>query len=755
MIHRRSFGQAPPHLIKKRLKEAQSSSKIDNEEGPAVANAAGLLQSSEQSGPSSRPLEFPVTSSGYSSPQDTQTESSRSPSQASGGGFGADEPMEISQNEGAESSGKHRKTQIRKSKTPLGNPRRRGRQPADLETGIIQEKQRGNEGEDSAPPVSCNGTPAVLSAVAAELSTFSSKSGPSSGLPGTSSGSPSQASEGLSSSVEPMETSQNEEPEASGKVQKNESKKSKTSVENPRRSRRHQEDLERAEKIQGNQTDDKETEDAAPVKLDFGVIPPTGLQRKWFDMREVSSKKSREIDNLNKTDRVGSRPYLMADEQKDARIGPGFQVEIPDEPTHSFGQEEDLNREKETIWIPETVEYDPKEVLEADQIRHVYWTAIWQQWRGHIPFEMALKHLMECKYDFATALDSIDQKLKELPQEMRPVGMAQARSLLDMHNAAKKTDKRKRNLREIQQYLIKNYHLGEIQNFRYQLSRFYYYQPTHGVPCNCRDPICTDYQFEPRVGCTNCNRHHRPHLPVDPEKLCLICQTYLELRKEMRPAEQVVFNSSELEFLEKWNQKEAESGTRLTRDNVEKLIRMETWRRWGDEDLTDEEEAMLNLSKLVIRNRTKSGKHTEEEKRIKGSRILNQLVPLILPLFTKCNCLISGGIPHGSENRDKWSFSGEEVEKYRDLISCFEGDQFQVSEFLKVEPELVERFVEKYPENHEIWKGKQFFPLQPREILQPHNFSPIIPTFVYDDAEDGDGEPSSKKAKKAKKARKV
>ncbi|CAP38366.2 Protein CBG21614 [Caenorhabditis briggsae] len=754
MIHRRSLFQATPHLIKGRLKETQSSSKIDNEEAPAVLStiAAESLDSSEQPGPSSRPLELSVTSSGYSSPQDTQTESSRSPSQVSDGRFGADELMETDQDEVEEDSGKMRKKKTRKSRTSLGNQRRSRRQPADLKAAGTQEKQSGNE-DDRAPPVSCNGTSVRLSAVAAKLSTFSSKPEPSSGLPGTSSGSQSQAPEGLSSSFEQMETSQGEVSEASGKVQKNESKKSKTSVENPRRSRRQQADLE-GKGIQEKQIDEKEMEDAAPIKLDFGVIPPIGLQRKWFDMREVSSRKSREIDNLNKTDRVGFRPYLMADEQKDARIGPGFQVEIPDEPTHSFGQEEDLNRE-EAFWIPETVEYAPKEVLEADQIRNVYWTAIWQQWKGHIPFEIALKHLMECKYNTATALDSIDQTLKGLPQEMRPVGMAQARSLLDMHKATKKTDKRKRNLREIQQYLIKNYHLGEIQNFRYQLSRFYYYQPTHGVPCNCRDRTCTDYQFEPRVGCTNCNRHHRPHLPADCEKLCLICKMYLQLKNKMRPAEQVVFNSSELEFLEVWNQKETEMGGRLTRDDVEQLIRMETWRRWADEDLTDEEEAMLNLSKLVIRNRAKSGKHTEEEKRIKGSRIVHQLRPLILPLFTKCCCMRSGSIPHGSVNRDKWSFSEKEVEKYRDLVSNFEGDQFQISRLLKVEPELVERFVKKYPENYEIWKEKQFFPLNPREIFQPHNLAPIIPSFVYDDTEDGDGEPSSKKAKKAKKARKV
>ncbi|EFO92537.1 hypothetical protein CRE_14967 [Caenorhabditis remanei] len=62
----------------------------------------------------------------------------------------------------------------------------------------------------------------------------------------------------------------------------------------------------------------------------------------------------------------------------------------------------------------------------SKQIMTKYWRAIHQQYKGHIPFEMALKTLMEQDEDFCRALDSIEKCLLVLPQRMKAITRGQA-----------------------------------------------------------------------------------------------------------------------------------------------------------------------------------------------------------------------------------------------------------------------------------------------------------------------------------------
>ncbi|CAP20967.2 Protein CBG24333 [Caenorhabditis briggsae] len=198
-------------------------------------------------------------------------------------------------------------------------------------------------------------------------------------------------------------------------------------------------------------------------------------------------------------------------------------------PPHTFGEDylEDLTRaevifnphDREEAWnkvCPKIRQLNEDEYY--DWSRNIYWRAIYRQFEGRITFEAALEHLQQCGFDFRIALDTIDQKLHNVPQETRLIPAGRVKTIAALMVKPEVTR------RAVQASAMRNWHLPEIQMFWEQFIRFYSRQATFGVGCNCNDPVYMDVAFEPRVGCLVCTRYRRLH--ADPSKKCLICLTY-------------------------------------------------------------------------------------------------------------------------------------------------------------------------------------------------------------------------------------
>ncbi|KAF1755893.1 hypothetical protein GCK72_012346 [Caenorhabditis remanei] len=126
-------------------------------------------------------------------------------------------------------------------------------------------------------------------------------------------------------------------------------------------------------------------------------------------------------------------PSDSRDEGDDHPIGDEYQAIIPllldTDPNDDYG---DDNEYEEDIWTPKRFEIEDSEKrIEMEdsfneQIRSVYWLAIWRQFKGRILFEDALQNLKKHGYDFAASLRTIDQVLKKRPNVMKHPCMGQA-----------------------------------------------------------------------------------------------------------------------------------------------------------------------------------------------------------------------------------------------------------------------------------------------------------------------------------------
>ncbi|PIC31096.1 hypothetical protein B9Z55_022117 [Caenorhabditis nigoni] len=404
-------------------------------------------------------------------------------------------------------------------------------------------------------------------------------------------------------------------------------------------------------------------------------------------------------------------------------VGPNFQALLNEEgPTHTFGEDypEDQTR-SEVIFNPNDREETWNEVCPKirrlnedayyDWSRNIYWRAIYRQFEGRITFEAALQHLQQCGFDFGYALDTIDRKLLNAPQETRSIPAGQVKTIASLMVKPEVTR------REMQASAMRNWHLPEIQMFREQFIRFYSRQASFGVGCNCNDPVYMDVAFEPRVGCFVCTKHRRPH--ADSSKKCLICLTYGKIFEHERPAKQVIFLDTENDFLNKWTEKEARDNRSWTREEMEQWLIAEDEKRWRELDLTEEECDMLNIkqSEESIKAKKRGGHVNEEKKREKGEQMIRKLKPFKLPFFTKCSCRESGfesrefvdPIKDPKKRKEpKKSWSEEEQIHYRDLLIEHNGDLRKVGAVLDVEPGLVGRFATTYNFTHPIWQGKIF-----------------------------------------------
>ncbi|EFP01876.1 hypothetical protein CRE_06180 [Caenorhabditis remanei] len=363
--------------------------------------------------------------------------------------------------------------------------------------------------------------------------------------------------------------------------------------------------------------------------VERGTQIPIGLGRTPFilkkkDSAEVARQKNKlKIDMVPVFNKMGSFPeeessqssskYLQASLSV-IQIGSNHQAEIP---PMEEGRETGPDRE-EAMWIP------PKEHIDYNICRNGYWRAVWRQFEGQIPFETALQNLMKRGYSFGESLETIDQNLKTLPQKFKPLGENQfkvfEKLLLDKNLSRRK----------LQEKSMKNHHIAEVSKFYHNFKNFYLGADST-EECNCRDPVCMDLNFVPRWACSNCTKALRK--PVVQGDLCLICQTYQQLTGKIRPASNVVFNDEDFQKIQDWNQMENSEGRTIPMAEFEKIQEEKLTNRWMRNQLTEEEEDMIDIP-----HRGRWNKLTETEKMEIGAKIVEQLKPHPLPLFKKCQC---------------------------------------------------------------------------------------------------------------------
>ncbi|EGT42100.1 hypothetical protein CAEBREN_11689 [Caenorhabditis brenneri] len=234
-------------------------------------------------------------------------------------------------------------------------------------------------------------------------------------------------------------------------------------------------------------------------------------------------------------------------------VGEEYQVKIDEEPSGLL-PETGENRD-EVVWSSDDVEAhfkgDKKKLNEFYKtVDEQYLFSIWRQFESHIQPEVALQHLHQNNFDIPMSLHTIDQRLKELLQKMKAPCKAQAQMMKKyMFDGLK-------SMRWIQKMGMRNYHLGELITFKWNLERFF---PDDGgmrsVACNCLEPKCRPLNFEPRYGCSNCVKGLKR---LSPDKLCLICQTFQNLTGERRSTRNVVFDEEEKQKIRLWTRKERE-----------------------------------------------------------------------------------------------------------------------------------------------------------------------------------------------------
>ncbi|PIC31534.1 hypothetical protein B9Z55_012206 [Caenorhabditis nigoni] len=406
------------------------------------------------------------------------------------------------------------------------------------------------------------------------------------------------------------------------------------------------------------------------VVLDRGVIPPTGTIRKPFQFPPDYIPPPRP--------KIKNRP-VIEDDQCDVAIVPD--VLSPEDQAAYL----DADDPEEELWTPEP----GMTAGERKSIHLNYWKPIFRQFSGHIPMERALQHLMQKDYCVSEALDSVDQCLKTLPQFLKPLCVGQAVKLSKLIKDPK-MDRRK-----IQEKVMRNYYLGEVQIYHHQFLRRFLLQAHWRRACNCDDFLVEKLDYVQRVGCSSCTKHIKK-TPLDPSLLCLICQYYEKITGRRREVREVVFFKEEEEILDRWVLEERIQERTFSLEEVYKIIEKETSERQKKKDLTEEEKSMLS----------------EDQLKLDGARIVELLKPFELKIH-QCTCK---KLPHIY----KKVFSAKEEDRYQKSLVKHEGGQCKVAQELGVAVEVVERFVEVYPESHRIWTGsrsKKFFHLRNRILI--------------------------------------
>lgn len=393
--------------------------------------------------------------------------------------------------------------------------------------------------------------------------------------------------------------------------------------------------------------------------------------------------------------------------------GEMYQVKVDEEPSALLpGTEEDRD---EVIWSSDDVEAhfkkDEKKLNDFyETVDEQYLFSIWRQFESHIQPEIGLQHLHQNKFDIPMSLHTIDQRLKDLPQKMKAPCKAQAQMM------RKYMFDQLKSMRRIQEMGMRNYHLGELITFKWNLERFFNDENTmNPVACNCLEPKCRPLDFEPRYGCSSCVKGQKR---LSPDKLCLICQTYQNLTGFPRSGRNVVFDEEERQKIRLWSNMERTLQHSTSREEFEELTRRETTQRHLKLQLTREEVLMLNFGLLTVEDLEK--------------QVADQLQPYTLPHLPQCQCQKSGSIPRLAPNLEKVDFTDEEAELFCRTLIANKGNIVESSEKLGVEVELVERFLtfgsttrSRFWQKNKQLDGYAKFP--PRQILPPINAPENIP----------------------------
>ncbi|EGT30438.1 hypothetical protein CAEBREN_06926 [Caenorhabditis brenneri] len=360
------------------------------------------------------------------------------------------------------------------------------------------------------------------------------------------------------------------------------------------------------------------------------------------------------------------------------------------------------------------------------KIQDDYLFCVWRQFEGRIPIEVALQHLMKNSFSIEKSLETIEKDcLRRVPQKLRDPSTAQAHQI---HRILLNEDLGDYDYRNIQETILKNYHMFEVVNLFHRFTKFYGYADDGWkiVPgCNCstgvhRD-VCRNVDFQPRYACENCTKNYRK-TKFQPIGLCLICSTYQKYANKVRPVRGVIFDDDDLDKMAEWDRMEIQLKRRVKLSDFNTRYQAKKDSEHRSLQITKEESLTLDFDRL------KSSKSRPAE-------LTRQLKPFILPHFSRCYCKDAGWIPVRSENFYKTTFTEEEIELYRTTILQNPKDIQAAANQLDVEKELVERFIRAYPHNDPVWMGQleKELILKLRECRPFENLAPNIRSFKKDE----------------------
>ncbi|CAL2050033.1 unnamed protein product [Caenorhabditis brenneri] len=360
-----------------------------------------------------------------------------------------------------------------------------------------------------------------------------------------------------------------------------------------------------------------------------------------------------------------------------------------------------------------------------EKIQNDYLFCVWRQFEGRIPIEVALQHLMKNSFSIEKSLETIEKDcLRRVPQKLKDPSTAQAHQI---HRILLNEDLDDYDYRNIQETILKNYHMSEVVKLFHRFTKFYGYADDGWkiVPgCNCstgvHHDVCRKVDFQPRYACENCTKNFRK-TKFQPIGLCLICSTYQKYANKLRPARGVIFDDDDLDKMAEWDRMEIQLKRRVKLSDFNTRYQAKKDSEHRSLQITKEESLTLDFDRLKC---SKS----------RPAELTRQLKPFILPHFSRCYCKDAGWIPVRSKNFYKTTFTEKEIELYRTTILQNPRDIQTAANQLEVEEELVERFIRAYPHTDPIWMGQleKKLVLKLRECRPFENLPPIIRSFKKD-----------------------
>ncbi|CAO4372657.1 unnamed protein product [Caenorhabditis nigoni] len=345
-----------------------------------------------------------------------------------------------------------------------------------------------------------------------------------------------------------------------------------------------------------------------------GTEIPIGLGHTPFPFNEqVSLKAIREQKKLE---------LKIAPKAKDnsVKVGEEHQADLP-EFNPKLDDNDDQDRE-EVMWRP-----SPKTFHDHESYQAAYFLPIWYQFKGQIPFDVALQNLMSHDYDIGKALETIDEKLKILPQKFKNLTKIQMRKFNELYDTKNKQGGRVEiPTRKYQEKAMRNYHISEVQHF-------YHLFENQSLQGSCACPVLAHPEVVPRWACCNCTKHLKPTTSKDE---CLICLNYKAVTGTTRPANDPVFTDEELQKILNWQKVEEQAEKPVSKEEFERIQKQSKIDRFLRNELTEEERLIVEPGQLPHKKKNL----TEAQKQENGWNLVEQLeeCPLGLPEFRQCSC---------------------------------------------------------------------------------------------------------------------